>query len=190
MSEDADFEFADGLSRRAGGVGVSDRELTKAKTRNILDSGIGSIDIGMRIRDAEFYKDVPMHGDDTDPLNAQGGSASLEALKNTLAARAARVSRQRIASGAPSPPPKAPPRCSSGPCDSPPWYSLRALWALVCDLRMDLRHWRDLPCPPTFGARLTYVLSCGNRSTGLVLLLAGLLLLSLALRLARGGRSF
>jgi hypothetical protein len=95
---------AEARVRKYGAFGVSERQIAQALTQDEMAGNINAVDSGSRQQDEDFYEGMPMHGDQTDPLNGKGDRAKTEAILARLRLNAAQANAAKADGRAPSDP--------------------------------------------------------------------------------------
>jgi hypothetical protein len=68
-------------------MGIDDRAAFKGAHRNDFTSNINAFSLKDRLEDEHYYRNMPMTGPATDPVNTQGDDKKKQSLRNTLLAR-------------------------------------------------------------------------------------------------------
>lgn len=95
---DRDASNAVGFHAR---LGIDDRAVYKGAQRNDAISNINAFPALLRARDDDYYSEMPMNTDATDPSNVQADTTKLEELRKVLNARVEEVKLQSTAAPGP-----------------------------------------------------------------------------------------
>lgn len=68
-------------------MGIDDRAAFKGARRNDFTSNINAISLDDRLEDEHYYRNMPMTGPATDPVNMHGDDDKKQSLRNALLAR-------------------------------------------------------------------------------------------------------
>ena len=80
------------------GPGISEKGIHRALRRNDARSNVASVSEQAREQDADFYNNMPMYGDASDPLNHNSQQDKEESVMKALANNARLVNESRMPS--------------------------------------------------------------------------------------------
>ena len=176
MADAASIGLADKVQeqvQRHGIVGVSERQIARALAHDEMAGNINAVDLEARKKDIEFYAGMPMHGQATDPTNAEANTAAADAIMARLRENAAEANA-RAPEPAPRPKPKSLGRAAPTPALTGARAAIARCQAKAAGLLHDLRHWDAVPGNTT-------VLKCRQVMHGRFELIVGFLVFVLIL---------
>lgn len=159
------------------GPGISEKGIHRALRRNDARSNIASVSEQAREQDADFYNNMPMYGDASDPLNHNSQRDKEESVMEVLANNARLVNESRRLPSAMAPL-TAPSTVSTEPEADPDTVIGRWRVAVV-GFVSDVRRWDSLPAQG-FVSRVHYCTH--NRMAYLTAIVAILLLFVIMVR--------